>query len=328
MKRFGWSVALATAFGLAVSIWAIGLAGWHDMLGSVARMRWRGFLLFASTTAPVLTVLGAAWASATRAGPPRPLWTFVWARAVREAANDLLPFSQIGGLVLGMRALTSAGIGPTRVYAATIVDLTTEMMAQFVLTVLGLWVLGGLLVGSGSPARLQALAWSGVAGMALLTLAFALLQRPALRLAAALGGRMLPGLRLSIDAVHAELVAFGQARWAMLIPFLWNLGAWLLSILSAWLALHLLGAPLALVRVIALEVMIFALRSSAFLVPAAIGVQEAGYVLLGPLLGLDRDSALALSLVKRARDVGFAIPILLILQWREARGLRAADRPG
>jgi len=77
--------------------------------------------------------------------------------------------------------------------------------------------------------------------------------------------------------------------------------------------------------VIALESLIFALRGAAFVVPGAIGVQEAGYVLLGPLLGLDPQAAVALSLIKRARDVVIGLPSLVAWQAVEI-GLRRVSK--
>ena len=55
------------------------------------------------------------------------------------------------------------------------------------------------------------------------------------------------------------------------------------------------------------------------MVPSAIGVQEGGLVLLCGLFGVGPDAALALSLVKRARDVAIGVPALLAWQAAEAR---------
>ncbi|MCY1173965.1 putative membrane protein [compost metagenome] len=48
-------------------------------------------------------------------------------------------------------------------------------------------------------------------------------------------------------------------------------------------------------------------------------MQEAAYVLIGPLVGLPPATALALSLLKRARDVVIAVPALLVWQIGEYR---------
>jgi hypothetical protein len=46
-------------------------------------------------------------------------------------------------------------------------------------------------------------------------------------------------------------------------------------------------------------------------------VQEAGYLLLAPLAGLQPDTALALSLAKRAREILLGVPGLLHLHASE-----------
>ena len=57
------------------------------------------------------------------------------------------------------------------------------------------------------------------------------------------------------------------------------------------------------------------MSSSAFIVPAAIGVQEGGFVLIGGLLGLAPETALALALMRRARDIIVFTPALLVWQF-------------
>lgn len=56
------------------------------------------------------------------------------------------------------------------------------------------------------------------------------------------------------------------------------------------------------------------------------GVQEGGYLLLAPLVGLSPDTALALSLSKRAREILLGLPGLLYLHASERSGA-AATRP-
>jgi uncharacterized membrane protein YbhN (UPF0104 family) len=100
----------------------------------------------------------------------------------------------------------------------------------------------------------------------------------------------------------------------MAASFFFNLMAWLASAASAWLILRLMGETQTLWQVVALESLIFALRSTAFLIPGALGLQEAGYILLAPAFGIDPGTAIALSLIKRARDVAIGLPALLIWQ--------------
>jgi len=75
------------------------------------------------------------------------------------------------------------------------------------------------------------------------------------------------------------------------------------------------------VPILAIESLLYAVRSVAFLVPNALGIQEGAYVLLGAAFGLPPEMALALSLLKRARDLVLGIPALLLWQFVEGRRL-------
>ena len=55
---------------------------------------------------------------------------FAWARLVRDAAAEVLPFSQIGGFVLGVRALHLGGVRAIRGALSMSVDLVMELWAK------------------------------------------------------------------------------------------------------------------------------------------------------------------------------------------------------
>ena len=92
---------LATLLGFAAAIWAFRSAGIHNILAVGSRLGLVGFLLYFSYSLGVFVLLGCAWLAA--AGEPlERLGLFTRARLLREAAADLLPFSQIGGITLGV----------------------------------------------------------------------------------------------------------------------------------------------------------------------------------------------------------------------------------
>jgi uncharacterized membrane protein YbhN (UPF0104 family) len=62
-----------------------------------------------------------------------------------------------------------------------------------------------------------------------------------------------------------------------------------------------------------------AARSAGFAVPGALGIQEEGFILVCGLFGVSPDAAIALSMVKRLREVLFGIPGLIIWQWSEIK---------
>ena len=79
---------------------------------------------------------------------------------------------------------------------------------------------------------------------------------------------------------------------------------------EAYVGLYFMGHAIAWSDALILESIAFALRTAAFVVPARLGIQEGGYILLGAMFGLSPEVALALSLVEaRARDRhGPAVP--------------------
>src|SRR3569833_2384007 len=68
------------------------------------------------------------------------LATVLVARQVRDSAGDILPFTQLGGVAAGMRVLILTGMGPAGAIAAGMVDVTTELLAQSLFILLGLFV--------------------------------------------------------------------------------------------------------------------------------------------------------------------------------------------
>lgn len=321
--RLRWPIALVIVGGLAIGLWTVGRVGLVALAEAALRVGPGGFAIVCAISVVILLLLGAAWAAAMPSAGFRRMPLFAWARATREASSDMLPFSQLGGIVVGARTLTVGGLPAVPVFAAMIVDMTAEMAGQIVVTLYGLWVLAETLIGGG---EVGTAAWAG-AGMAVATLAaFVVFQRPLLALVGRFADRLLPDAQLPFVAIRAELDRLYADRRPVALSFALNLMAWLVSALLAWVTLRLMGAEVSVGRAVALESLIFAVRSAAFLIPGAIGVQEAAYLVLAQAFGIDPQAAVALSLVKRARDVAIGVPTLIAWQaweWRTTRNATA-----
>jgi hypothetical protein len=76
-----------------------------------------------------------------------------------------------------------------------------------------------------------------------------------------------------------------------------------------------------------LESMTQAIRHVAFIVPAGLGVQEAGLVVFGHVVGISGEMALAVGMVKRIRELAWGVPTLVGWQWAEGRRLRRTSSP-
>lgn len=305
--------------GFAVAIWTIGDVGLADIIRTAQRMGLGGFAAVCAWSLLTSWLLGCAWHSAAPGEPVRPIVHFAWARLVRDSVSNLLPFSELGGIVVGVRTLIRAGVPTTRVYASFVVDLTTEMASQVVYTLFSLLAMAPLLAGA-AAAELRPAIFGGTAVMIGCIVLFMKMQRVVIALAAKIAAGFLPETTVLAD-VEAELSSIYAQRRRVLMAFVFNLAAWTTSGVSAWFLLELMGSDIALWKVLALEGVIFALRSMAFIIPGAIGVQEAAYVLVGPLFGLPPEAALALSLAKRARDVLISALSLLVWQLGESKDL-------
>jgi putative membrane protein len=319
-RRTVWRLALA-ALTIAALVEAVRSFAPDAAAGSTLiteHLGLTGFAIYLAYTLGVLALCGAAW-WATAGEPARRLGWFVWGRMVREAVADLLPFSQVGGVVIGAAVVAARGIPIVAVYAAFIADLITELASQLLFTACGitiLWV--GL-----EAQDLRALPVAAiVAGLGATTVLLAGLIAAPVTLAAArrVAQRLVPSAaRLVVDGSDALRTIYAAPR-RLVAAFAFNLGAWFASAAGAWLVLHLMRVDASLGRVVALESLIFLLRSAAFAIPGGIGVQEAGYALLGPLLGLPADAVFALALAKRLRDLAIGVPILVVWQTRWTGG--------
>lgn len=308
-------LALLTLLGLLLGALLIGR---QDLAEVAHALRLAGWTALAAVTLIHLVPLalcGVAWRAQLRS-PPASALRYVWFRWMRDAGS----VTPVGGEVLGVRVMALAGVKLGLAIATTVVDVTLEMSAQVVFTLLGLaillverpdsalvaWTLGGLVV---TLPLLAGLVLAQRLGL------FRLLERFAERLAAAQGWRS-----FAAADIHAHIHGIYASRRRILGALSLHLLAWLVGIAEAGAALALMGVALRWDSLLVLESLSYAFRSAAFFVPAAAGVQEGGYVVLGAMLGIGPEFALALSLLKRARE--FVLSGLGLVAWQAAEGGR------
>jgi putative membrane protein len=267
-----------------------------------------------------------AWQRSTAAGPGIGAWLRI--RWIREAVNSLLPVAQVGGAMVGVRLLTLRGLSFVRAAAGTTLDMTVEAVGQLLFTLAGVIALAAL--GTG---ELRSWFGGGVLLMACGTIGLILAQRAGmLRLLEWLVRRMrrvVPAL--SPDAargLHADLMHLETDRAGLLASLGLHVLAWLLGIAETWFTLAAMGQRCGPLQALVVESLGMAARSAGFLVPGALGVQEGGFLLVGGLVGLPPDAALALSMVKRARELLAGVPGLVAWQWSEGARLLRHDAAG
>ena len=312
---------ILAAVGVALALYLVSYVGWHGVVSAAGAIGWTGFAVFCLCALLLFVLLGAAWQVLLPASCAPRLWLLVCARLVRDAGAEVLPFSQIGGIALGVRAAILQGLAAPLAAASMIVDVTTEMLAQIAYAALGMAILAARVPQSSAGAGLIKGCAIGLVLAVVVAGLFVGLQRRGGPITARLAGRLLRdgGRTLAGVGSALETIYRSPARFALSTAL--HLAAWVGNGAAVWLGFRLIGARIDLAAVLAIESIVYAIRSAAVIVPNALGVQEGAYVLLAPLFGVGTDTALAMSVLKRARDVAIGVPVLLL--WQAAEGRRA-----
>jgi putative membrane protein len=314
---------IAALAGIALAAWLVFAVGFSGVARAIGDAGWSGFGLLLGYGLAMFVVLGFAWRALMAEGGAGP---YIWARMVRDSAGEVLPFSQFGGIVLGARALSLHGLKAASATASTTADLTTEMMAQIAFIAIGL---GAFVLRFGLEAKgLSATILAGVSFVIAGSLAFIVLQRSGAALAERLAARFFPGGLGHAQAFRRALEAIYERPTRLALSALLHLLGWIASAGATWLAIRLVGGSVDLSDAIAIESILCALRSAAIVVPAALGVQEAGYALMLPLFGLPAEMGLAISLLKRGREIAIGAPVLFAWQALECRHALKAGTVG
>ena len=277
-----------------------------------------GFVAICGIHLAMTSVMGLAWWALL---PGIPAGRLIWARMVRDSGSEALPLSQVGGYVLGARALTLAGVSGTLAAASTIVDVTLEFVSQLAYTALGL----ALLVRLKPDSQVAAPVLFGLLIAAFAAAAFVFVQHRGIgivdRIARYLGRGWAERGAAGAAALHVSLAGIYRRPGGLWASFLLHLASWIASAGEVWVALRLAGQPLPFGAALTIESLLYAIRTSAFFVPQAAGVQEAAYLLLGASFGLTPEMSLALSLLKRGRDLAIGLPVIAVWQAIESNRL-------
>jgi putative membrane protein len=267
-----------------------------------------------------------AWRISVGLRRPR-MMVYFRLRWIREAVNSLLPVAQMGGNLVGIRLLSQRGVAGARAGAGTTLDLTIEALTQFVWTMIGIGVLATISSDQSWKPWLE----GGLITMGIGIMGFVVAQRAGmLRLIEAFAlqlQRVFPSLSMeAVRGLHAELMRLQANREALAKAFCIHLIAWILGTFEVWLALTAMGTQVNLPEALVIESLGMAARSAGFVVPGALGVQETGFILVCGLFHIHPDTAIALSMLKRVREMAVGVPGLVAWQLSEGRRMVRKSR--
>src|SRR5262245_61669864 len=135
MKR---RMIVAALVGLALVLWLVLHSGVAAVLAAVAAGGLGRLALLTAAVVLVGALLGSGCLARMPKARARDFLTCVSGRQTRDSASDLLPFSHLGGIVIGARAVILRGVSPPLAFASAITDVTTELLAQIVFILIGL----------------------------------------------------------------------------------------------------------------------------------------------------------------------------------------------
>jgi putative membrane protein len=257
--------------------------------------------------------------------------TLLWGRWIGESVDTLLPALGVGGDLVRVRLFTKLGMPGSLVAASLVTDLTLTVVTLIGFTLLGVVLLAFDVAPDGILLPVLLAVLIGICLVTGFYVAqqrglFGALARIVQNFAGPLDATVLDGA----DAIDQEARRIYARRKDVISSIVWLSASWLLGVLEVWVALWLLGYPLSLFQAFLIESVVQGVRAAAFLIPGALGAQEGGFLLVGTLLSLPAEGALALALTRRARELAFGIPGILAWQWFEARGPwrhQHSDRP-
>jgi putative membrane protein len=307
------STAIALIIGLAAVAAAVIYAGTGAVVQAIASLRVSGLLVLVLLHLPSVVMMGIAWWFASGDDPPASRARFVWARFVRDAAGEVLPFLQVGGIAFGLRALGRGRVITLGAVSASI-DGVIELVAKLPYALAALLALFAL----APQPRLMRLSAMALALTSVLVAIVLLARRPLGTLLQTMARAFTArwpdvfgpddGLAgRDVQATFARILSQRRRLWSC---FALHLCCWFVGAGEAWVTFHLLGVDVTPGQALAIDGTVAGLRTFAVLVPAAAGVQEASYLLVSAVFGIAPATAIAASFARRARDLVLGVGTL------------------
>ncbi len=307
--------------GLVIATAVIAWSGYDQVLQALRQAGWGIVWTSLFHSVPMIAcVLG--WQALLPGRVKKGKLFFLYVLWIRASINNLMPVARIGGEIVSVRVMMKHGLRKAPAIASTVVEITTSVIAQFVFVLLGVWL---FLMRVADQSVTAQLLWglvitAPVIGALLYVQKigfFGLFEKLFRALFRDKWARFAGNAARLDHAVRTMYRRRGKAFYCFVMQFV----SWALCSVEIWLALYFLGHPLSLLECMMIEALIQATGSAAFVVPGALGVQEAGFLLFGSMLGLTPEIAAALAVIRRCRDLLLYVPGLIVWQVQEGRWL-------
>ena len=325
-------VIIGAVLGIAACVFIFTRQDWDEIWQAVTLLGW-GLAVIILWRFVSVIIAGASWRLLFTPGFRPSFGITVVARWISESVNALLPVAQVGGELARARllyhALKREGKPTSGMDAAAtvIVDMTLALVAQSLFALPGLWHLWQL-----NESAITRVVGGVVVSILPLVLLIAAQHQGAIKGGTALAARF--GLARLVAGESQEhplctrLAALYRQLPLALGVTAGHLLAWTCRAGETYIALRLMGQEIGLLDAIMIEGLLSAARTAGFLLPAGLGIQEGALLLLCGWAGVPGHVAVALALVKRARELGVCIPGLITWAVLERPKMRRHHRAG
>lgn len=304
-------LALA-AVGLALFTYLVYSAGPREIAAEIWGLGFSAlYILPPYFIVYVLDNYGFYYAFESRPAGGAGYWQLFTARLAGDAVNYSTPTAYLGGEPVKAGILRNYNIPLKEGLSAVIVGKTTMTMAQVVFIVIGLG-LAITVLGSSSVLVESA---TMVLFVAFIIIAFMYwVQRKGMF---GLLLKLLRALRIRskyIEAREEKLLKLDESisrfytkrhLW-FLASLFFNLAGWLAGALEVWVLCWLIDVEIGLIDAVVIEMFIQTIKAVMFFMPANLGTQEVGNVLIFAAFGFDSKSAMSFSILRRAREILWA----------------------
>ncbi len=237
--KFG--ALLAACLGIVTAVYLIFYVGLAPVFSAASSLGWGGFALYCGLGGTLFALLGTAWCVLIPADPAKRWSIFFWGRAVRDSAAEVLPLSQFGGYVIGARAVALRGISAADAYASTVVDVTTETLAQILFIILGAALFVRHLGFHSHHSHVFVPLLFGPVLAALGVTGFIILQQRGPVFAEKLATRLLPQAVGHAGAFARSIGSIYASPWRVVSAIAIHFCGWMSSAFVNWIAVRLIG---------------------------------------------------------------------------------------
>jgi uncharacterized protein (TIRG00374 family) len=315
--------------GLIGIVWLCGRIGWPAIRANIALIGKWFFVMVVLFLFAQMAFMAGWWVLIGSRTRRIGYWRMFGVYLAGDSINYFVPPANLTGEPVKAHLL-SRSVGFSRSVTSIMVHKHAEIVAQVVFLSLGLSI---AVAQFALPMGLRVVALGLAGGMgALVVAAFWVLKREAF-------GTLLRGLvRIGIKPEHLNPQGHATAsldRWLALFyktrmpvfywaTFLCLLG-WCGGLLETYLVLQWLSAKPSFGTAVAVESLAMALNSIIFFIPGRVGSAETVRVAVFSVLGLPTAQGAVYSIIRRGREITWAIPGLLILLAIKA-GIAGAPR--